>query len=190
MTVAKIHILSLMKDIIDAKLSSMEDKIHKKAFIGRILISQKSSYKLLSTLTLIIRLAISKDFVTLLGWDNECFIIACKHTAINIDVPIFERSTYRLYFSFNALLYWRQYYPAIAIRKLALRPCLLHENAQFAKCNLSRIKRESVFLSTLQIFAIWRRGTFSSSNLRISSISWHVFSPWQSLSKLSSAHLA
>ena len=67
MTVAKIHILSFMKDIIDAKLSSMEDKIHKKAFIGRILISQKSSYKLLSTLTLIIRLAISKDFVTLLG---------------------------------------------------------------------------------------------------------------------------
>ena len=67
MTVAKIRILSFMKDIIDAKLSSMEDKIHKKAFIGRILISQKSSYKLLSTLALIIRLAISKDFVTLLG---------------------------------------------------------------------------------------------------------------------------
>ena len=67
MTVAKIHILSFMKDIIDAKLSSMEDKIHKKAFIGRILISQKSSYKLLGTLALIIRLAISKDFVTLLS---------------------------------------------------------------------------------------------------------------------------
>ena len=67
MTVAKIRILSFMKDIIDAKLSSMEDKTHKKAFIGRILISQKSSYKLLSTLALIIRLAISKDFVTLLG---------------------------------------------------------------------------------------------------------------------------
>ena len=67
MTVAKIHILSFMKDIIDAKLSSMEDKAHKKAFIGRILISQKSSYKLLSTLALIIRLAISKDFVTLLS---------------------------------------------------------------------------------------------------------------------------
>lgn len=67
MTVAKIHILSFMKDIIDAKLSSMEDKTHKKAFIGRILISQKSSYKLLSTLALIIRLAISKDFVTLLS---------------------------------------------------------------------------------------------------------------------------
>ena len=42
MTVAKIHILSFMKDIIDAKLSSMEDKTHKKACIGRILISQKS----------------------------------------------------------------------------------------------------------------------------------------------------
>ena len=41
MTVAKIHILSFMKDIIDAKLSSMEDKTYKKAFIGRILISQK-----------------------------------------------------------------------------------------------------------------------------------------------------
>ena len=67
MTVAKIRILSFMKDIIDTKLSSMEDKTHKKAFIGRILISQKSSYKLLSTLALIIRLAISKDFVTLLG---------------------------------------------------------------------------------------------------------------------------
>ena len=67
MTVAKIRILSFMKDIIDAKLSSMEDETHKKAFIGRILISQKSSYKLLSTLALIIRLAISKDFVTLLG---------------------------------------------------------------------------------------------------------------------------
>lgn len=67
MTVAKIHILSFMKDIIDAKLSSMEDKIHKKAFIVRILISPKSSYKLLSTLALIIRLAISKDFVTLLS---------------------------------------------------------------------------------------------------------------------------
>ena len=67
MTVAKIHILSFMKDIIDAKLSSMEDKMHAKAFIGRILISQKSSYKLLSTLALIIRLAISKDFVTLLS---------------------------------------------------------------------------------------------------------------------------
>ena len=67
MTVAKIRILSFMKDIIDAKLSSMEDKTHKKAFIGRILISQKSSYKLLSTLALIIRLAISKDFVTLLS---------------------------------------------------------------------------------------------------------------------------
>lgn len=67
MTVAKIHILSFMKDIIDVKLSSMEDKTHKKAFIGRILISQKSSYKLLSTLALIIRLAISKDFVTLLS---------------------------------------------------------------------------------------------------------------------------
>ena len=67
MTVAKIHILSFMKDIIDAKLSSMEDKTHKKAFIGRILISQKSSYKLLGTLALIIRLAISKDFVTLLS---------------------------------------------------------------------------------------------------------------------------
>lgn len=67
MTVAKIHILSFMKDIIGAKLSSMEDKTHKKAFVGRILISQKSSYKLLSTLALIIRLAISKDFVTLLS---------------------------------------------------------------------------------------------------------------------------
>ena len=67
MTVAKIHILSFMKDVIDAKLSSMEDKTHKKAFVGRILISQKSSYKLLSTLALIIRLAISKDFVTLLS---------------------------------------------------------------------------------------------------------------------------
>ena len=67
MTVAKIRILSFMKDIIDAKLSSMEDKTHKKAFVGRILISQKSSYKLLSTLALIIRLAISKDFVTLLS---------------------------------------------------------------------------------------------------------------------------
>ena len=67
MTVAKIRILSFIKDIIDAKLSSMEDKTHKKAFIGRILISQKSSYKLLSTLALIIRLAISKDFVTLLS---------------------------------------------------------------------------------------------------------------------------
>lgn len=43
MTVAKIHILSFMKDIIDAKLSSMEDRTHKKAFIGRILISQKYS---------------------------------------------------------------------------------------------------------------------------------------------------
>ena len=42
MTVAKIHILSVMKDIIDAKSSSMEDKIHKKAFIGRIFLSQKS----------------------------------------------------------------------------------------------------------------------------------------------------
>ena len=40
-----------MKDIIDAKLSSMEDKIHKKAFIG--------SYKLLSTLALVIRLALA-----------------------------------------------------------------------------------------------------------------------------------
>ena len=67
MTVAKIHILSFMKDIIDAILSSMEDKTHKKAFIVRILISPKSSYKLLSTLALIIRLAISKDFVTLLS---------------------------------------------------------------------------------------------------------------------------
>ncbi len=67
MTVAKIRILSFMKDIIGAKLSSMEDKTHKKAFVGRILISQKSSYKLLSTLALIIRLAISKDFVTLLS---------------------------------------------------------------------------------------------------------------------------
>lgn len=37
----------------------MEDKIYKKAFIG--------SYKLLSTLALVIRLAIGKDFVTLLG---------------------------------------------------------------------------------------------------------------------------
>lgn len=42
MTVAKIRILSFMKDIIDAKLSSMEDKTHKKAFIGRIFLSQKS----------------------------------------------------------------------------------------------------------------------------------------------------
>ncbi len=67
MTVAKIHILSFMKDIIDAKSSSMEDKIHKKAFIGRIFLSQKLSYKLLSMLALIIRLAISKDFVTLLS---------------------------------------------------------------------------------------------------------------------------
>lgn len=48
-----------MKDIIDAKLSSMEDKIYKKAFIG--------SYKLLSKFALVIRLVIGKDFVTLLG---------------------------------------------------------------------------------------------------------------------------
>lgn len=41
-----------MKDIIDAKLSSMEDKIYKKAFIG--------SYKLLSTLALVIRLALAR----------------------------------------------------------------------------------------------------------------------------------
>ena len=40
-----------MKDIVDAKLSSMEDKIYKKAFIG--------SYKLLSTLALVIRLALA-----------------------------------------------------------------------------------------------------------------------------------
>ena len=39
--VAKIHILSFMKDIIDAKLSSMEDKIYEKAFIWRIFLSQK-----------------------------------------------------------------------------------------------------------------------------------------------------
>ena len=42
MTVAKIHILSFMKDMIDGELSSMEEKIHKKAFIGRIFLSQKS----------------------------------------------------------------------------------------------------------------------------------------------------
>ena len=41
-----------MKDIIDAKLSSMEDKMYKKAFIG--------SYKLLSTLALVIRLALAR----------------------------------------------------------------------------------------------------------------------------------
>ena len=41
-----------MKDIIDAKLSSMEDKIYKKAFIG--------SYKLLGTLALVIQLALAR----------------------------------------------------------------------------------------------------------------------------------
>ena len=46
-TVAKIHILSFMKDAIDIKLSSIEDKIHKKAFIGRIFISQSYSMQIL-----------------------------------------------------------------------------------------------------------------------------------------------
>lgn len=43
-TVAKIHILSFMKDIIGAKLSSIEDKMCKKAFIGGIFLSQNTLF--------------------------------------------------------------------------------------------------------------------------------------------------
>ena len=55
--VAKIHILSFMKDIIDAKLSSMEDKIYEKAFIR--------SYKFSRPFTLVFGLAVGKNLFTL-----------------------------------------------------------------------------------------------------------------------------
>ena len=46
-----------MKDIIDTKLSSMEDKIHKKAFIR--------SYKFSRPFTLVFGLAVGKNLFTL-----------------------------------------------------------------------------------------------------------------------------
>lgn len=38
-TIAKIPILSFIKDIIGIKLSSMKDKTHKKNFTGRVIIT-------------------------------------------------------------------------------------------------------------------------------------------------------
>lgn len=59
-----------MKDMIDAKLSSMEDKMYKKAFIG--------SYKLLSTLALVIRLALARIlFKNVLC--SHTILKKCKH---------------------------------------------------------------------------------------------------------------
>lgn len=67
-TVAKIHILSFMKDVIDTKLSSMEDKIQKKGFYLEDFSKPKILWKRVGS---ILRFCYNDNET--LGLDSTCF---------------------------------------------------------------------------------------------------------------------
>ena len=102
-TVAKIHILSFMKDVIDTKLSSMEDKIQKKAFIR--------SYKFSRPFTLVFGVAVGKYFITFSGVNDESIIVARFDAVVDLNIPILQRCSHCFNFSFDALLNRRKNHP-------------------------------------------------------------------------------
>lgn len=111
-----------MKDAIDIKLSSIEDKIHKKAFIR--------SNKFSRSCTLVLSLAVRQDFVSFFCIDDERIVVASLDTIVDLDIPILQRCPHCFNLTLDALLDRRKYHPRVRVGELAHRPALLHENAQ------------------------------------------------------------
>ena len=74
-------------------------------------------------------MAITEDFLPLVGRNDERLVVPSKDATININIPILQWSSNGFYLALDALFNRGQDYPAVTSGEVTESTLLLYENA-------------------------------------------------------------